>query len=64
MEELLTTKQVAERLQVHLITVYRWIAQGLLPAQRLPGGWLRIEAKELDKLLGENKGRTNVKSRR
>jgi len=51
MEEILTTKQAAERLQVHIITIYRWISQGLLPAQRLPGGWLRIEAKELDKLL-------------
>ena len=51
MEVILTVKQVAKRLQVHIVTIYKWISQGLIPAQRLPGGWLRIEAKELDKLL-------------
>lgn len=64
MEELLTTKQVADLLQVHLITVYRWISQGLLPAQCLPDGWLRIEAKDLKKLLSEDKSRNYVRSKR
>jgi len=40
MEELLTTKQVADLLQVHIITVYRWISQGLLEAIRLPSNAL------------------------
>ncbi len=64
MKEILTPKQVADRLQVHVITVYRWISQGLLPAQRLPGGGLRIEASELGKLISENTGRANAKPRR
>jgi excisionase family DNA binding protein len=63
MDELITVKQAADRLQVHLLTVYRWISSGVLPAQRLPGGWLRIEANELERLLSKNKGRTNVKSK-
>ena len=56
--ELLTAKTIADRLQVHLMTVYRWIAAGYLEARQLPSGRLRIEAKELDRLLAKTKGGT------
>ena len=38
---MLTVKEIAERLQVHEQTVYRWIKKGVLKAQRV-GGLLRI----------------------
>ena len=62
MDELLTVEQVAGQLQVHILTVYKWISQGLLEAIRLPSNALRIGAEELEKFLSENRGRTNVKS--
>jgi len=49
--ELLTASETAAKLKVHLVTIYKWIASGRLQAKRLPGGGLRIETKELDKLL-------------
>lgn len=49
--EYLTTGQVASKLQVHQITVYRWIKQGKLKSRRLPNGGYRIEAEEVEKML-------------
>ena len=46
MDELLTVKQVAGQLQLHIMTVYKWISQGLLEVIRLPSSALRIEAEE------------------
>ena len=63
MGEILTVEQVADRLQVNMMTVYEWISQGLLEVIRLPSNALRIEAEELEKFLSENGSRTNVKSR-
>ena len=63
MAEILTAGEVAVRLKVHLMTVYRWVSSGVLKASRLPGGGLRIEAKELEKLLSQNIRRTRTKSR-
>jgi len=63
MDEILTVEQVADRLQINIMTVYKWISQGLLEAIRLPSNALRIEAEELEKFLSENGSRTNVKSR-
>lgn len=60
---LLTVTQAADRLKEHLRTVYRWVSQGCLQAKRLPGGGLRIEAKGLEKLLGQNTTRTRAKPR-
>ncbi len=38
-EKYLTTKRVAERLNVYTRTVQRWIRLGKLPAIRLDGGY-------------------------
>ena len=46
MEESLTINQVAELLEVHYNTVYRWIITGLLPYFKL-GGQYRITRKDL-----------------
>jgi len=56
MPELFTPMEAAKRLKVDRLTIYRWIKSGRLQANRLPDGRLRIEAKELDKLLTKIKG--------
>ena len=64
MEEILTASEVADRLKVHLMTVYRWISSGRIPVRRLPGGGLRIDAKDVETLLGQDTRRSRPKSRR
>ena len=48
MEEYLTTKEVAKILQVHLITVQRWIRRGWLPAIRI-GRQYRVKLEDIEK---------------
>ena len=64
MGELLTVKELARILRLHPATVYGLISSGSVLASRLPGDGLRIEAKELEKLLSQNTGRTCAKPRR
>lgn len=45
--ELLTLKQAALRLGVHYMTVYRYVRQGRLPAERRASGWT-IRPTDLD----------------
>lgn len=47
---LLTIPEVAERLQVSIKTIRRWIASGDLPTVRL-GHQIRIQPKDLDIFL-------------
>lgn len=49
---LLTTEQLADRLQVNVITIRRWIKSGTLHAIKLPGraGW-RIPLAEVERVL-------------
>jgi excisionase family DNA binding protein len=48
---MLTTQQVAARLQVHVITVQRWLRDGKLKGTKLPGkaGW-RIPIAEVERI--------------
>jgi excisionase family DNA binding protein len=55
--EVMTPKQVAEYLQLHPMTVYRFIRQGKIPAAKI-GGRYRIKRDSVEKLLSE----TNVKT--
>ena len=55
--EVMTPKQVAEYLQLHPMTVYRFIRQGKIPAAKI-GGRYRIKRDSAEKLLSE----TNVKA--
>ena len=49
---MLTIKEVADQLGVHEMTVRQWIADGLLPAVRLPGGKaIRVRRDDLDSHL-------------
>lgn len=48
---MLTTQQVAERLQLHPITVQRWLRDGRLKGTKLPGkaGW-RVPVTEVERV--------------
>lgn len=46
-DKLLTPKQVAALLQLHPVTVRRFINEGRLPAVRLGGKWLRIRQSDV-----------------
>ncbi len=51
-DELLTVRQVAQKLQVHFRTIERYIREHKLKALRL-GRYLRIRQSELDRFLSE-----------
>ncbi|MGQ0570467.1 MAG: helix-turn-helix domain-containing protein [Armatimonadota bacterium] len=48
--EILTVEQAADFLQVHKITVYRYIREGLLPAVRL-GKMYRLFRRDVETFL-------------
>ncbi len=50
--DVMTPKQVAEYLQLHPMTVYRFISKGEIPASKI-GGQYRIKRKDIDKLLDD-----------
>ncbi len=50
--EVMTPKQVAEYLQLHPMTIYRYISTGKLPAAKI-GGRYRIKRETVEKLLAE-----------
>ena len=49
-QEILTVEQAADYLQVHRLTVYRYIRQGLLPAARL-GKVYRLFRRDVEAFL-------------
>jgi excisionase family DNA binding protein len=53
---LLTPEQVAEKLQIHVLTVYNYIRQGKLSAIRL-GRSYRITPEDLEHLIESNRVR-------
>ena len=58
-EGLLTTAEVAARLNVSTWTIRQWDASGKLPAIRTPGGHRRYRESDVNRVLGiqqENKG--------
>lgn len=56
MNKVLTTRQVADRLGMHLNTTYRYISKGLLPAYKLGGDgqskrhW-KVRSKDLEAFM-------------
>lgn len=49
-QEILTVEQAADYLQVHRLTVYRYIRQGLLPAAKL-GKMYRLFRRDVEAFL-------------
>lgn len=54
-DELLTTQEVAERLKVHINTVYNYIDSGKLKAIRMEG-LLRVRTSDLESFLSNGRG--------
>ena len=52
--EILTVEQAAEYLQVHKMTVYRYIREGLLPAAKL-GKMYRLFRRDVEALVNSMK---------
>ena len=52
MEKLLTVRECAELLQVHRMTIYKWVESGQLPCIRL-GSRIRFRYFDLVRWLGE-----------
>lgn len=52
-DELLTLEQVAQKLQIHTGTIYRYVREKKLRAIRLSGRDLRIRRSELRRFLNE-----------
>lgn len=53
--ELYTVKEVADKLRVKPVTVYKWIREGKLQAYKLSKKVIRVSEIEIERLL---KGRT------
>lgn len=49
-EEFLTIEEVAKRLKVNKVTIYRWVRKGKLPAVRFGRVW-RISSLRLSELF-------------
>ena len=57
-DRLLTTEQVAERLQVSTQTIQRWLRSETLRGVRLPGkAGYRVRESELQRFLAEREGK-------
>lgn len=56
MEDLLTTKEIAERLRVHVVTVRRWYKSGKLKGFIISKrGDIRYRKEDLERFIGVNK---------
>jgi excisionase family DNA binding protein len=57
-DELLTVPEVAERLRMTAMTIYRWIDDGKLPAIQI-GKHYRIRAADVEDILDRSQVRTS-----
>lgn len=53
MDNYFTPKQVSEKLQISIYTVYKWIRENKISAVKIGDLW-RISETELNRILGEN----------
>jgi len=54
MNGLLTAPQAAEKLQVHVNTIYRYISLGILKAYKPNNGRWRIKVEDLEAFITQN----------
>ena len=50
MKEVLTPREAAEYLSVHVRTIYRLVKSGMIPGRKVGGGW-RFKKETLDQWL-------------
>jgi len=65
MKEIMTAREVAMYLRVHVRTIYRWAKIGEMPSRRVGGSW-RFMKKDVDSWLSETEysathGKTSTK---
>ena len=58
-EKLITPREAAEILNVDPATVRRCVRLGLLPARRLPSGYIRLRREDVEKLLRDEDSERN-----
>jgi excisionase family DNA binding protein len=51
-EEMMSVKDLAEYLKVHVITVYRWLGRGIITGNKIGGVW-RFRRSKVDKRLSK-----------
>ena len=59
MEELLTVKEVADKLKVNVMTIYRRIWRGELKSIRI-GRLIRIPVQEMEKILKKKENEDEI----
>ena len=58
MSKLLTLKEVAERLRLHISTVREYVKEGKITGIKFDRAW-RVEEKDLEKFIKARKRRAN-----
>ena len=56
MPEIMTTKELADYLRLHVITICKYAAQGVIPATRIGRVW-RFDKEWIDKWIKERQGK-------
>jgi excisionase family DNA binding protein len=56
MAEIMTTKEIAEYLKLHPITICKYAAEGEIPAVRVGRVW-RFDKDAIDKWISEGQGK-------
>lgn len=59
-KKLVTSAEAAKMLKVSLRTIQLWVEKGALAAWKTPGGHRRIPVDAVEKLLDQQKAKTNV----
>ena len=59
--EVLSPKEAAEYLDLHVVTVYRLLRAGQLPGQKIGGQW-RFLRRNLDKLMDKPEDKRRAKN--
>lgn len=57
-KEVLTIKGVADYLDVHPMTIYKYVKEGRIPAFKIGASW-RIRRNSIRKWMEENEQKTN-----
>ena len=62
MPEIMTTKEIAEYLRLHPITICKYAAEGQIPAIRIGRVW-RFDKEAIDKWISEGQGKKMSKGK-
>ena len=63
MPDIMTTKELAEYLKLHQITICKFAVEGKIPAVRVGRVW-RFDKEAIDKWIGEGQGKSVLRRRK